>query len=44
MWPWKQFNWGMFWAVLAALIAWQLIRWAFIALLALLGVAVDKAN
>ena len=24
--PLKQFNWGVFWAVLAALIAWQLIH------------------
>jgi hypothetical protein len=27
MWPWEQFNWGVFWAVAAVLLIWGVFRW-----------------
>jgi len=30
--PWEQFNWGIFWAVLAALAAWEILKWGSLAL------------
>jgi hypothetical protein len=41
VWPWEQFNWGIFWAALAALAAWELLQWAAIGLFALIVKAMD---
>ncbi len=27
MWPWEQFNWGVFWAVATVVLIWELFRW-----------------
>jgi hypothetical protein len=35
IWPWEQFSWGVFWAVLAALVAWEVVKWLAFGLFAL---------
>jgi hypothetical protein len=41
--PWEQpFSWGVFWAVVAALLAWNLLKWIAIWGLALVSHAIDN--
>jgi hypothetical protein len=40
--PWEQFSWGIFWAVLAALAAWEILKWVAIGLLALVSHVIDN--
>jgi hypothetical protein len=45
MWPWEQFNWGVFWAVAAVLLIWGLFHWVgqvFDRVLKALDIKLDK--
>jgi len=42
VWPWEQFSWAIFWAVLIALAAWEAVKWASFALFALALKIADK--